>query len=334
MSRLPIRHPADARLRGRDGGRAGRGRRCSSTRAWRRSRPRARQGPPLARRADDLSALVAARTARRRRDRREPRTTFAQVIGPDGRVVDATAERLGRAAPVPGAARAGRRGPMFVDRRACRAWTRPARMLALPARRAPCARRGRHAREPRRDARQPRKARSSSAARWRSLLASLGGYVLAGAALRPIEAMRRRAAEISRRRSTSACPSRRRDDEVVATRPHAQRDARPARGRARARAPLRRRREPRAADSARAASRRARAGAAPRRARREELENAMRSAAERDRPAVADRRRPARPRARRQGALRAAAASRPTSCDVVETVAAASARAPSSRAAR
>ena len=119
----------------------------------------------------------------------------------------------------------------------------------------------------------------------------------------------------------------------LAARPHAERDARAARGRARARAPLRRRREPRAEDSARHASGRARAGAAPFAydAGVRELDP-LRGRG--DGPAVADRRRPAHPRARRAGHAARCAPSQPTSWTSWRRFATASARGPSSKGAR
>ena len=83
------------------------------------------------------------------------------------------------------------------------------------------------------------------------LLASLAGYARLRRALRPVEAMRRRAAAISAAEPEQRLPlpdGRRR---APAPRRDAQRDARPPRGGARARARLRRRRQPRAAHAAR-----------------------------------------------------------------------------------
>ena len=85
------------------------------------------------------------------------------------------------------------------------------------------------------------------------LLASLAGYALAAAALRPVEAMRRRAASVSAA-SPGRLPVPPSGDEISRLGDDPQRDARPARGGLRARAPLRRRREPRAAHAAGAAA--------------------------------------------------------------------------------
>ena len=83
-----------------------------------------------------------------------------------------------------------------------------------------------------------------------------------GRALRPVEAMRRRAAAITAT-SPTLLPVPRGARRDLASRRDAQRHARTAPRVVRARASLRRRREPRAADAARAASHRARARSAP-----------------------------------------------------------------------
>ena len=92
------------------------------------------------------------------------------------------------------------------------------------------------------------------------LLASLAAYGVAAAALKPVEAMRARAAEISAAEPDQRLPvppSRRRDR---APRHHPERDARTTGGGARARAGLRRRRQPRAAHAAGDPAHRAGAG--------------------------------------------------------------------------
>ena len=87
------------------------------------------------------------------------------------------------------------------------------------------------------------------------LLASLAGYALAGATLRPVESMRRRAAEISDHVGGRRLPVPAGDDEVARLARTLNEMLAPARSGPRARAPLRRRGEPRAADAARARSR-------------------------------------------------------------------------------
>ena len=85
------------------------------------------------------------------------------------------------------------------------------------------------------------------------LLASLAGYAAAAAALRPVEAMRERAAEISAGDLGERLPVPARRRRALPARRDAERDARPARDGDRARAALRRRRQPRAAHAARTA---------------------------------------------------------------------------------
>ena len=138
------------------------------------------------------------------------------------------------------------------------------------------------------------------------LLAALAGYGLATAALRPVDAMRREAGDISRLGSGRRLPVPPGDDELAAAGRHAQRDAGPARALRRARARLRGEREPRAAHAARAAPGRARAGAA----RGAHARRAARGGCvggRRERPARAARRGPARARARRRGPAAGAA---------------------------
>src|SRR6266568_24391 len=152
-------------------------------------------------RAQDVSALV-------RRDGSlksthgtliEQGETFAELLRTNDSVLDAT-NPVGRTPLLPPAELArALRGPVFINRSSVPGLDEPARMLALPVQRG-----------------QSRlvlivgATRENRAETLRSLrnaffiggplaliLASLAGYGLAGAALRPIEAMRRRAADIS-----------------------------------------------------------------------------------------------------------------------------------------
>jgi heavy metal sensor kinase len=152
-------------------------------------------------RAQDVSALV-------RRDGSLKSThgtliergeTFAELLSVNGSVVDATSP-VGRKRLLPPAELArALRGPFFLDASSVPGLDEPARMLALPVQRE-----------------QSRLVLIVGASRGNKmetlhslrnafliggpvalLLASLAGYGLAGAALRPIEAMRRRAADIS-----------------------------------------------------------------------------------------------------------------------------------------
>jgi len=152
-------------------------------------------------RAQDVSALV-------RRDGSlksthgtliEQGETFAELLSTNGSVLDAT-NPVGRTPLLPPSELAhALRGPAFIDRSSVPGLDEPARMLALPVQRG--------------QSRlvlvvgATRANRTETLASLRNafliggplalILASLAGYGLAGAALRPIEAMRRRAADIS-----------------------------------------------------------------------------------------------------------------------------------------
>ena len=111
------------------------------------------------------------------------------------------------------------------------------------------------------------------------LLASLGGYALAGGALRPIEAMRRRAEEISASSIDERLPVPRRGRRGRSARRTLNEMLAADRRRPRARAPVRRRREPRAPYAARALRTELELALRPRRTP-EELEQRIGSAAE------------------------------------------------------
>ena len=152
-------------------------------------------------RAQDLSALVirAGTVEATGGPLIEHGESFAQLVTADGRVLDAT-RPLGRTRLLTGAELArARRKPTFANRDAVPGLDEPARMLAVPVEH-----------DPRQRVLVVGTTRENRAETLNSLLvafliggpialllASLGGYLLAGAALRPIEAMRRRAAEIS-----------------------------------------------------------------------------------------------------------------------------------------
>lgn len=152
-------------------------------------------------RAQDLSALVlrAGTVEATGGPLIEHGESFAQLVTADGRVLDATSP-LGRTRLLTGAELSrARREPTFANRDAVPGLDEPARMLAVPVEH-----------DPRQRVLVVGTTRENRAETLNSLLvafliggpialllASLGGYLLAGAALRPIEAMRRRAAEIS-----------------------------------------------------------------------------------------------------------------------------------------
>jgi heavy metal sensor kinase len=151
-------------------------------------------------RAQDVSALV-----RRDGSLKSTRGTliergesFAELVNMSGSVVDATIP-IGHEPLLPAELARALRGPVFIDRSSVPGLDEPARMLALPVQRG-----------------QSRLVLVVGATRQNTtetllslrdafliggplalILASLAGYGLAGAALRPIEAMRRRAADIS-----------------------------------------------------------------------------------------------------------------------------------------
>ncbi|HEY3051342.1 MAG TPA: ATP-binding protein, partial [Gaiellaceae bacterium] len=167
-------------------------------------------------RARDLSALVL-------RDGALSTTggsgTFAQLLTPTGRVVDATPKLRAKALLSPSElARAGRKAT-FLGRRSVPGLEKDesARVIALPLNR-----RSRtmvlvvgKSRESRNETLGSLKAAFLIGGPLALLLTALGGYLLAGAALRPIEAMRRRAAEISTSSLDERLPVPPADDEVA-----------------------------------------------------------------------------------------------------------------------
>jgi signal transduction histidine kinase len=164
-------------------------------------------------RVQDLSALVRRGSLRTTVGPLvEPGESFAQLLAADGRVLDAT-EPLRRSLLTPAELARARRGPVFLNRSSVPGLDEPARMLAVPLRE---------------NVLLAGATRENRAEILRSLvtafliggpvalvLASLGGYMLAGAALRPIEAMRRRAGEISTSSLDERLPVPRARDEVA-----------------------------------------------------------------------------------------------------------------------
>jgi heavy metal sensor kinase len=169
-------------------------------------------------RAQDVSALV-------RRDGSLKSTggglvehgeSFAELLTPNGKVVDAT-NPIGHAALLTSAELArARTHTLFADRDSVPGLNEEARMLALPVRRGQ-----------RRLVLVVGTTKENNAETLQSVLnafliggplalvlASLAGYALAGAALRPIEAMRRRAADISASSLDDRLPVTQTQDEV------------------------------------------------------------------------------------------------------------------------
>ena len=166
---------------------------------------------------DDIASLVAGgdlrgtpscSAARRASPRSSPRTAASTRRTPSSGHAPAVHARPGG----PSGARS-----FIVTRPHVRSIRGQARLLARPAHgrgRNVRGRRGRVARRPQRVARQPADAAAASAVPVALLLASLAGYVVSGAALRPVEAMRRRAAAISAAEPEQRLPLPEADDEL------------------------------------------------------------------------------------------------------------------------
>jgi two-component system, OmpR family, sensor kinase len=152
-------------------------------------------------RAQDLSALVGRGGSLAATDGAlvERGESFAELLAADGRVVDATPPLGRRVLLTPAELARARAGAVFTNRPAVPGLDEPARLLALPL-----ARSGRSSvlvvgatRENRAETLSSLRDAFLIGGPIALLLAILGGYWLAGAALRPIEAMRRRAGEIT-----------------------------------------------------------------------------------------------------------------------------------------
>jgi heavy metal sensor kinase len=152
-------------------------------------------------RAQDVSALVRREGALRstRGTLVEHGESFAQLLSPKGAVLDATTRRDRTPLLPPRDFTRALRGPMFLNRSSTPELDEPARLLAVPVERGSS-----------RLVLVVGATRENRAETLRSLrnafliggplallLAALAGYGLAASALRPIEAMRRRAADIS-----------------------------------------------------------------------------------------------------------------------------------------
>jgi two-component system, OmpR family, sensor kinase len=142
--------------------------------------------------------------------------SYAQLLAPSGRVLDATAT-IGRR-PVLDASelRAALRGPVYVDRRQVAGLDEPSRVLALPVERLgrPLVLAVGATRQDRAETLASLRNELLVAGPLALLLACAAGYVLAGASLRQVEAMRRRAAAISAERLGERLPVPATGDEV------------------------------------------------------------------------------------------------------------------------
>lgn len=171
-------------------------------------------------RAADLAALVAgngeslATTVNARFVERGE--SFAQLLDLEGRAVDASPPLAASPLLPPGELAAATRGELFLDRPAVPGLDEPARLLATPVSRG-----GRRlvlvvgaTRENRAEALRSLRTQLLLAGPLALLLATGAGYLLAGRALRAVEAMRRRAAAITGRRAGERLPVPRSGDEL------------------------------------------------------------------------------------------------------------------------
>jgi two-component system OmpR family sensor kinase len=169
-------------------------------------------------RGQDLSALVVRGGSLRatRGALIERGESFAELLDDDGQVVDATPPIGSLPLLAPAEIDRAREGPLFADRHSAPGLDEPARVLAVPV-----------ARDGRRFVLVVGTTRENRAETLHSLLtafliggplalllASLGGYLLARAALRPIEQMRQRAAAISSSSLDERLPVAQAADEV------------------------------------------------------------------------------------------------------------------------
>jgi signal transduction histidine kinase len=168
-------------------------------------------------RGQDLSALVASggSVASTQGALIENGESFSEVVDSEGRVLDATPP-IGRSLLSPAELAAARSEPVFTDRPSVPGLDEPARTLALPA-----VRDGQKVvlvvgatKENRAETLSSLRAAFLIGGPIALVLAALGGYLLAGAALRPIESMRRRAADISATSLDERLPVPPADDEV------------------------------------------------------------------------------------------------------------------------
>jgi two-component system, OmpR family, sensor kinase len=188
----------------------------------------ARLGQDLARaldqdlrlRAQDLSALVsepgnslAAESGTRLIERGE---SFAQLVDQRGRVLDTTRPPGDRPLLAATQVAPALRQDRFFDRRTVPGLDEPARLLAVPVDRG-----GRRAmlvvgatRENRAEALRSLRTELLIAGPVALGLATLFGYLLAGTGMRAVDAMRRRAAEISAQRPDERLPVPRTGDEL------------------------------------------------------------------------------------------------------------------------
>jgi heavy metal sensor kinase len=157
----------------------------------------------LAAKAGDVTTLVRSADAGERRPGANPLAeegeTFAQVLTADGRVLDTPAQLRRRPLLTPTELRRARRATIRIERVTGRGLDEPARLLATPVRA-----QGRRLVVVAGTSLDDRDEALSNLATLlllggpaALLLASLAGYGVAAAALRPVESMRRTAARVS-----------------------------------------------------------------------------------------------------------------------------------------
>jgi heavy metal sensor kinase len=169
-------------------------------------------------RAQDVSALVRRNGSLQSTGGAliEHGESFAQLLAADGSVVDATTPVRSRSLLTPTQLAEARINTVFFNRPAVPGLNEPARMLALPV----LKNQSRlvlvvgATRENRAETLNSLRDAFLIGGPIALILASLAGYALAGAALRPIEAMRRRAADISASSLDDRLPVPATNDEV------------------------------------------------------------------------------------------------------------------------
>jgi two-component system, OmpR family, sensor kinase len=165
---------------------------------------------------DDISSLVAHRDLSRSVKLLGREESFAQVLTPDGRVYATTPQLGDRPQLTPAEAAGAARESFLVTRPHVRSITGQARLLARPAR-------GRGqtyvvvvaaSLDDRNESLRNLRTIMLIGGPVALLLASIAGYVVSGTAFRPVEAMRRRAAEISAAEPEQRLPLPEADDEI------------------------------------------------------------------------------------------------------------------------
>jgi len=153
-------------------------------------------------RADDLSALVHDRGVGALGAVEDPRfvesgEAYAQLLDTHGKVLDATRFLRGRPVLTSAQLRRAVRAPIFADLGPVPGLDEPSRVLATPAGRGALVLVVGVTRGDRSDTLASLRTELLIAGPIALLLATVAGYALAGLALRPVEAMRRRAAAVS-----------------------------------------------------------------------------------------------------------------------------------------